>query len=210
MNISVAIMAHPQREPWVHELRALLDYESETVWDKVGNVWDTGKRAWEAHDPSSDWHLVIQDDAIPVPGLMEHLPHILRNRTTPVGLYLGRIRPYEERLKRPLMQLSGSEHIRWIKLNRIYWGVAVAIPTPLIQPAITHHAQDSAYDIRLARYFEAQRIPTYYTWPSLVQHRLGPSLLRHHTGDRQAYWVANPADYDWHDGTREINLDRSR
>src|SRR5690606_20533277 len=61
VTLSVSIMAHPARAGFVSELAARLD-DAPVAWDTDGVRWHTGRRAWELHDPTADWHLVVQDD----------------------------------------------------------------------------------------------------------------------------------------------------
>ncbi|MFW6091101.1 MAG: hypothetical protein ACODAF_04450, partial [Actinomycetota bacterium] len=42
------------------------------------------------------------------------------------------------------------------------------------------------YDWQTRWFYRRRRIATWYTWPSLVDHRRGPSLLDH--SNRQAAW----------------------
>src|ERR1043166_7372284 len=45
IKVSIAIMAHPQRAPFVQELLERLDVTPEVVWDRENNSWETGRRS---------------------------------------------------------------------------------------------------------------------------------------------------------------------
>src|SRR5690606_32431577 len=71
LRLSAAIMAHPIRKEQVKELQAMLDRPVPVAWGPNPEPspdpqrrWATRRAAWELHDPTADWHLVIQDDAI--------------------------------------------------------------------------------------------------------------------------------------------------
>src|SRR5690606_5759806 len=91
VRVSVAVMAHPDRAGFVDELCGRLDRDPTVVWDEIGDVWHTGRRAMLAYDPDADYHLVIQDDAVVcrdlVAGVEKALEYVERRRT--LNLYMG-------------------------------------------------------------------------------------------------------------------------
>lgn len=203
MKLSVAIMAHPARRHLVEDLTARLGIDAEhVVWDRYQDRWDTGVRAWQAHDPGSNWHVVLQDDALPcfdlLAGLRLALNHVPVESA--VSLYLGDgSSNWRTKGAHDADRIGAS----WIRFRTLIWGVAIVVPTITIDDMLAwceQHPQPN-YDTRVARYYEkALGWPAYYTWPSLVDHRRGPSLLDH-PDDRKAYRFigehASALDVDW-------------
>src|SRR5690625_4165865 len=70
-RLSASIMAHPVRQAAAEELQASLDRPTPIIYDTNpvpsddrAQRWATGRAAWEAHDPTADAHIVLQDDAL--------------------------------------------------------------------------------------------------------------------------------------------------
>lgn len=61
MKISYSIMAHPKRKEWAEELSKEL--KCPIYYDTDNTIWNTCKGAWKLAT-DSDYHFVIQDDAI--------------------------------------------------------------------------------------------------------------------------------------------------
>lgn len=201
--ISVAVMAHPKRQHFVPELVAAIDHPVNVVWDEKNDRWDTGRRALLAFDPAVTHHLVVQDDAIVcrdlVAGLERALSHVPRE--APVGLYVGRVRPWRARVQR---LVSSAQDASWVTINRLLWGVGVVVPTDQITEMVAfcdRRRDEANYDLRVAKWFMYRGVRTWYTWPSLVEHRDGPSLVPGRIGGRHAHRFlgedCSALDIDW-------------
>lgn len=186
-RVSVAIMAHPRRQAFIPELQAKLDRPATVVWDDGTNSrWGTGRRALLAYDPEATHHLVLQDDAvIPrdlVAGVEAALAHAPAD--VPLCLYVGKVRPYREMVTEYVGRAANNAS--WLVMDRLNWGVAVVFPTRLIDDMVTwcDNGRIPNYDSRMSSWLEAQGIPVWYPWPSLVDHRESPSLVpgRGHNG----------------------------
>lgn len=199
-------MAHPKRERFIPTLLKRLDREPAVVWDQINSRWDTGRRALLQYDHQATHHLVIQDDAIPcrdlVAGVEKALDYVAPG--SPVGLYFGRRAPYPSRLRFLTGEMERSgDFISWIRINKIIWGVGIVIPTAVIPDAIRYCDEVNVpnYDLRLSRFFEVARIPVWFTWPSLVEHRDSPSLIADRTAGRVAFNFLgadkSALDVDW-------------
>lgn len=180
-RLSAVIMAHPQRKTFVPELQAKLDGDMPVVWDEKNDRWDTGSRAMASYDRTASHHLVLQDDAVIPHDLLAGLEKAITH-TPPgavLGLYMGRSRPNRaavERLAARAQRMDAS----WIVMSQLHWGVGVVVPTHLIDRMLRwgHHRKDIVnYDKRMSRWFQQYRVPVYYPWPSLVEHRNSPSLV---------------------------------
>lgn len=185
VRLSAAIMAHPSRAALVDELRADLDRDVEVVWDRRQDRWDTGRRAQLAYGGSATHHLVVQDDAYVARDLCAGLEHALRYapENAALCLYIGRVRPHAGRIARAVGRAQNG--CSWLTMRDLHWGVGIVLPTPIIEACI--HDQDRAvtipqYDRRISRWLVRERIPVWYPWPSLVEHRDTESLIGHGEG----------------------------
>jgi len=65
-------MAHPSRERHFAFLAEKLQFPvSRFCIDQQNNLLENAKRSWRAHDPTADFHVVVQDDAVPVDNFRE-------------------------------------------------------------------------------------------------------------------------------------------
>lgn len=206
MKLSVSIMAHPDRALHVAALRHALGSEVPVAWDDEGpatrdpeRVWRTARKAWELHDPTADWHLLLQDDAIPAPDLLVAVTRSLRHvpERAVVSLYIGTGRPLPIVWKR-LGAKADEAGASWIVGPRSMWGVALALPTAVIPSMIAWADKQRGIpdDMRVGRWAQRQRFETWFPWPSLVNHPDGASLLGHGPG-RQALQFASGSALGW-------------
>lgn len=180
-TVSVVVMAHRKREAYIPGLLAALDRPAEVVWDAGdNNRWNTGRRAWQAVDRSTSHGLTIQDDAIPcrdlVAGIEQALQHVPPD--SPLCLYCGRTRPYRELVQR-LVTEAGQE-TSWLTMAQCHWGVGIVMPTKWIDDMVAWcdtRSEIANYDRRISRWIQHQGLTVYYPWPSLVDHRISPSLV---------------------------------
>lgn len=223
MRLSVAVMAHRVREGMVDELVQRIDRPVEVVWSRSevpptgakecsADRWDTGARAWLAHDPAADWHLVVQDDALVcqdlVAGLEKALDHVQHDCA--VSLYAGRVRPFAPLITASL-PAADEEPTSWLTMPDLNWGVAFAMPVATIADAIDFGSRKVRsvvnYDKAISRYWVSREAWTLYTWPSLVDHRDAESLTRHGEG-RHAYRFhgedSSALELDWAGATLAI------
>lgn len=206
MRLSVSIMAHPDRAARVDELRAALEAPVPVAWDTEGpptrdpeRLWRTARRAWGLHDPGADWHLLLQDDVIPSPGLLGTVGRALAHVPDPaiVSLYIGTGRPLPrvwERLGAEADKAGAS----WIVGPRAMWGVALAVPTALLAGMVEWCDRQRGIpdDMRVGRWARRNRLEAWFPWPSLVDHPDGESIIGHGPG-RRALRFAGPAAAEW-------------
>jgi hypothetical protein len=191
MKISISIMAHPSRAEWVAGLTDRLG-DVPVSWDQNGVEWDTGAAAWRLYDPSAEWHVVLQDDALVCDQFMSRLKDVLAEapQEGPVSLYLGQGRPKSHQ---PMIRSrTRRADDGWVRLPWLLWGVAVALPVAHIEHMLRVAAKlpIAEYDTRISRVYEICRpgIKVLHSWPSLVDHRDDGSLLGHDDVPRKAYW----------------------
>jgi hypothetical protein len=193
--ISVSIMAHPKREQWIPTLVDKIDADVTVVWDRHNDRWDTGRRSLLAYHKDATHHLVVQDDALVcrdlVAGLTVAATH---SKDHPVGLYTGNIRPQHAAVARQLAA-AREQGSAWWHGEGPWWGVGIMLPTKHIPGLLrwadrqTHVAN---YDMRISRWYRRRQLDCWYTVPSLVNHRHGPtnpSLVAGRTAlNRRARW----------------------
>jgi len=167
----------------VDDLQARLDLPAALVWDEKGIEWDTGRRAWLAHDPACTHHLVLQDDAvIPadlIAGVEKALTHV--SDQAAVSLYFGRWTPMRNNTTL-LAADADRESASWLAVRGLHWGVGVVLPVPVIPAMVAWGDRNGGlkYDRRISAWLAARHMTTWYSWPSLVDHRDAPSLLPGH------------------------------
>jgi hypothetical protein len=208
VNLSVSVMAHPVRRPLVEQLLEQLG-DVPVSWDKHAEPstdprrrWATGRAAFELADPDSDWHVVVQDDAIVSDRFVEGLASALKNVPygAVVSCYLGTGRPAQTKATQGVARAEKAG-VPWVVLDEIKWGVGIAVPTATI-PAMLEWCDGQPtmpYDARIGRYYASQLgWQAWYTWPCLVDHRQGPSICGHGSSGRFAHGFAEDATVpDW-------------
>lgn len=184
LQVSYAVMAHPDRDRPSHALAWLLG--AQLIVDDGRGENATGDRAWadgwcRSDGSESAWHVVMQDDARPVATIHEQAPAALAAAPTPVvSFYLGTSYPEHTIAPARVAMLKADEdRAAWITAPRLFWGVAVAIRTELVPDMLrTVRRSRRPYDERISRWAEQAGHRVSYTWPSLVDHADGESLVR--------------------------------
>ncbi|WP_343944918.1 hypothetical protein, partial [Pseudonocardia zijingensis] len=128
MSLAVAVVAHPARLAAAELLAATLGAHL-VVDEHQQGEWPTHARAlaWAAEQDASH-ALVVQDDAVPVPGLLEHVAAATdAHPDGPIGLYVGRTRPRPEQVARAVAQ-ADEVGASWLEANTLLWGVATVLP----------------------------------------------------------------------------------
>lgn len=168
-------MAHPKRRKQAEMLLVQLAGQGflfcGITWDQKNDEWHTGKRAVLAGlQHNADYHVILQDDAILPPNFYKHCENALN--AVPirslVSFYTGTGRPLPDRVTNAVKRAANSS---WLVANTLYWGVGIAIPTAHITDMLETIAdRTEVYDTRIGIAYQCQRLPVYYTNPSLVDH----------------------------------------
>lgn len=181
MLISYAVVGHTSRQPQAEQLAqslgATLALDDGSYGEGINH-----DRAWvAATTQESDWSVVLEDDAQPIPGFDAQLREALNSAPTPiVSLYLGTSRPpqYQRRIKRALAQET-----HWIISDELLHHVAVAIRTDLVGNMLhTVECSTLPADYRIGNWARQCDYPIAYTNPSLVEHADGPTVINHQDG----------------------------
>jgi hypothetical protein len=198
MTLAVVVVSHPARSDAALYLAA-----------QVGGalVVDDGRGEWATHERALEWAagqdashaLVVQDDAVPVPRMLDHARAAVDAYPDgPIGLYVGRSRPRAAQVQRAVEQadLVGAS---WLEADSLLWGVATIFPTADL-PGLLEWCRRAAlpYDQRIGLWYRRQRRPVRYAWPSLVDHADGPSLIpgRPRREPRTAWRTGTPSTWD--------------
>jgi hypothetical protein len=196
---AVAVVAHPARLAAAEQLASELG--AHLVVDRLGEgEWPTHARAlaWAAQQDAAH-ALIVQDDAVPVPGLLEHVgAAVAAYPDGPIGLYVGRSRPRPEQVARAVRR-ADEIGASWLEANTLLWGVATVLPAADLAGLLAWGKRcHLPYDQRIGCWYRNQRRPVRYTWPSLVDHADGPSLLAGgaRTVLRVAWRTGAPASWD--------------
>lgn len=186
--ISWRVVGHVKREREAKALAWALDAGLD-LDDGTYGEWANHARAWEAlQGTDSEWSVVVQDDALPVPEIaaqsvqaLSHVPELVGV----VSFYLGTSYPPQTvPAFRRARDQADHRDVPWIVTKRLFWGVAVAVRTETIGHML--HAckrMRFPYDERLSRWAESAGHRVGYTWPSLFDHADGESLV-HEQGKR--------------------------
>jgi hypothetical protein len=196
ITLSASIMAHPKRAAFIPELLEWLgDFGIPVVWDERNDRWDTGRRSMLAYDPACSHHAVIQDDVLPCKDLLAGLTKALEYAPAdaPVCGYVGAKRPNAPLVNAAVLS-AAAQKASWITMHTLNWGPLICVPTNIIPEMIAYCdplTTIANYDRRLSRYWELRRgVRIWYTWPPLVDHRDGPSMVEgrvntvHHSSGR--------------------------
>lgn len=154
---------------------------------------------------ASDFSLVLEDDAVLTSGFTDQLHSALDNAPTPVvSLYLGRQRPrqFQDRIAAATQQAEVQD-ASWIIGNHLLHAVAVAIRTDLL-PSLLGRVTDLPIDHHISVWARQHRHQISYSWPSLVDHQDGPTLVNHPDGSPRT-----PGRTAWRTGTRTSWTSRS-
>jgi GR25 family glycosyltransferase involved in LPS biosynthesis len=195
----IGVVAHTSRAEQANDLAGKVgaDY---IHWDDGTLGCNKSHRETWAHlaHMDSEWTVVLEDDAEPIPEFRHHLSRAITHAPAPiVSLYLGRTRPKTWQNKiRTATQSADNLDAPWIVSTQLLHAVAVAIRTDLLNSMI-NAIPDTAIDFAIGAWARSTGHRVAYTWPSLVDHHDGDSLVRH------AYGRTPRGRTAWRTGTRD-------
>ncbi len=218
MSLSVAVVADPRRTDLVHDLVSRLNNKSRHIdvcWDSDGEgVWANHRKAWYAGTrttPLSDYHIVLEDDALPCKDLLVSVEKIVAGWPENAGalsLYTGH---------RSIKNAHEAGNARYIWARTCISGVALVQPTSQIEDWLAWCDRNVTPelindDYRLSMYLLSQRKQMVYTVPNLVQHQCNTTSLAEkvYAGQVDHLRVAShfigeeaeAASLDWNNWTR--------
>lgn len=198
-HFALGIVGHVDRQDMIDQLDEQVDFADVLCTDGGGVGCEANhRRTWTHLAPTSRaWCVVLEDDAVPVPGFREQLAAALDAAPAPiVSLYLGRCRPGNAQAT---IRANTDAETPWFITNRLLHAVGVAIRTELVPSMVAHTAAMGAcpIDEAISHWAATHQLPVAYTWPSLVDHADLPSLA--HPYPRSRHHVRRIA---WRTGTR--------
>lgn len=169
-------------------------------------AWGNHAQALAYGHASGATHVItIEDDALPHPDFLALATEAIACRPNdPIGFYVGTQRPRPFRVSCAVREAI-EDDAAWLVCNELLWGVATAYPAADILDLLEwgQHSEQQ-YDERVGRYYHTLDRPVFYTWPSLVDHLDGPSVITDRTsreGGRVAHFVGTPR---WNERVVEI------
>ncbi len=173
MKLSISVMAHPKRQEFFSYLKDRLGDVPFSIDEGKGLIWNC-RNAWSMYDPTADYHVVIQDDAIVCDNFYDRAVEVLKNaQGLPVSFF--HVSPLS--YKKYKEQRKESGHIIQPGLSG---GVALCLPTKLIPDMLAHYDADTVPhdDHRVGRFLMSINTPWFFPFPSLIDHRIGnPSIM---------------------------------
>lgn len=180
--ISYAVVAHQTRlteaAQLAHTLGAVITLDDGSIGANRNHL-----RAWDITATlDSDWAAVLEDDAQPVDEFAEQAEQALSSAPEPVvSFYLGQTRPrrWQERIA-PAIATAEDRQAHWLTTTHVLHAVAVAIRVELREDWLDFAATSPLpIDERLTAWCLTRDHKVAYTWPSLVDHADGPTLVHH-------------------------------
>lgn len=163
-------MAHPSRSKFFPYLRKKLGKVPFAI-DKGYGIWENAKKAWGLHKSDSDYHIVIQDDAIIGKDFLKNAKEHLKKYPNHAHCFY-----YGKRKNEKIMN-AAKKGIKngGVEMDKLNWGVAVCLPKKIIPGMlkfcdslkILHNHDDS----RISQYLQKISMKIWYPLPSLIDHR---------------------------------------
>lgn len=195
IDIRIAIVAHIARLQHATNLAEQTQANYITVDDSTLGCTKNHIQAWTYHtQQNSQWALVIEDDALPIPNFREQLEKALLTAPTPlVSLYLGQGRPHFQTEINQAITNATNTDAHYITGPNCLHAVAIALQTQHT-PSLLQHLQTPSYDPidnRITTWATQHQLQTTYTYPSLVDHNDTLPVQAIHDGGRQPGRIAH-------------------
>lgn len=186
--MQIGIVGHISREEMATNLadRVAADFLS-IDQGKWFSLWESTRRCAVNHITvlkrlhemavGQEWCVVLEDDALPVPGFRTAAADALKWAPSPlVGLYLGQGNPSGE-IQRNI-RVALDKNTAWITADYFIASVAYALKADAIPTLIDFITpRDEELPLRISRWSQFQGLLTAYTRPSLVNHRDDESTI---------------------------------
>jgi len=202
MKLSISVMAHPSRERCFPYLKERLGDVPFSIDDGRG-LWENCKAAWKLHDPTADYHVVIQDDAVICDNFIEKAMQMIdRPGEFAYSFYWG----HRYRASFQPRNRSGIEK-GFIIDSMPHWGIALCIPTKYIDEMIEFCDKLTGIpqaDERIARFLIHKKISVYFPIPSLIDHRWWEHSLVGNKGSKRKALKFIDGEVEFNQETGEI------
>lgn len=169
-KISVSIMMHPKRKEHLPYLKEKLG-DVPVAMDRINNIWDTAKRAWQLYDPEADYHIVVQDDILIGKDFLTHASLMMTNDVI-YNFYMSK-RP---RFKREVERCK-RDGIPFLKKTNLHHECCFGMRSERIDDMIAYcETQNPDSDRVINKYIQKEGLEVWFPMPSLVSHRVNDSL----------------------------------
>ena len=198
----IGIVAHVTRTAEAEKLMG--DAGADYMSLDNGNLGCTGnhRKVWRhlAEKCSADYFVVLEDDAIIPDGFRDQLDQILNFPPAPiVSFYLGQLRPpHLQYMIEPATKRADKHDASWIVSRQLLHAVGLAIRADLVKDMLASLDEQLPIDEAINQWANKHRYRIAYTWPSLIDHADGETLLKHRDGHTR-----EPGRIAWRHGTRE-------
>lgn len=203
ITIEPVVVAHPDRLHRAQRLGLEIGASKFAVDASGAGEWANHRDALLLGAHSGASHvLCIEDDAVPVPNLLEETRKAVEVRPNAcISLYVGTGRPRQIGVRNAIRRAEAL-CLDWLSADSLCWGVAFIMPTSDISNML-EWAKGSRLptDQRIGAWYRSQQRPVFYTWPSLVDHADIPSVIKgrprpekrvaHRVGTRDAYGLGH-------------------
>lgn len=183
----IGVVAHTSRRDQAEQLADTVTAQYLSVDDGTLGCNGNHKKVWaQLADHDTEWSIVLEDDAIPVPDFVEQAQRALDNAPGHVmSFYLGRhhIPTIEwERRKQDAITRADDTDASFITTTYLLHAVATAMRTDAI-PSMWNHINRLPdvfpIDEAITHWVQNYGLTVAYTWPSLVDHADQPTTFRH-------------------------------
>lgn len=199
-SITVSVVAHRDRTVMAEKL-AFNTYANTVNYDDgTLGACENHRRTWQQLAlEHSDWSVVLEDDAVPVPCFKTQLDDALTNAPTSiVSLYLGQQRPPQyQYMIQPAIDRAEKAGAHWLVSRQLLHAVGLAIRTELIPDMLTLLDGEIPTDEAIGNWANKHFYRIAYSYPSLVDHADGETLIQHPDGQHRP-----PGRIAWKTGTR--------
>jgi hypothetical protein len=168
MKLSIAIMAHPKRAEYIPYLKSKLGDVPVSMDDGWGLI-ENCRRAWLLHDPTADYHVVIQDDCIVCDDFYARaVSYLEKANGLPVSFFYSQSK-FFNKFKKERVETGA------IIKKAIYGGLAICLPVKLIKPMLEFYDKQKIPfdDHRIGLFCMANKLNIYNPFPCLIDHRQG-------------------------------------
>ena len=203
MTYAIGIVAHVARAEEAHKLmgdvRAVYMSLDNGTFGCHGNHKIIWRYLAERHGPHVEWLVVLEDDAIPCDDFNGQLNQALAFTTAPiVSLYLGKLRPpHVQYMIAPAIDRAQKADASFIVSRHLLHAVGLAIRADQVPDMLTNLDDTLPIDEAIERWANQRRYRIAYTFPSLVDHTDGETLLQHRDGSKR-----EPGRVAWQFGSR--------
>ena len=186
----IAVCAHESRK--VRALTLAKSVGASVTLDDGRGSNANHDKAWASLVPrSTEWSIVLEDDAVPVRDFMRLAAQALACVPSHgiVSFYFGTGYPTHVQTKyKAAIRHADEAGAGWIRGGALYHGVAVAIRTDQVADMLNFvDGIDRPYDERMSAWMSVRGLPCWYTFPSLVDHDDSDHVLpatRHQPRDK--------------------------